>query len=225
VRTRITKTLLDSWNYMFDCAEGQEDNAREEFLTTLKREQTPPNEAQQAGLDFEHLVMEIAEGRFVPEWVGDGTVNSVSGEAMGYDKYPKNYAGAKKIAEIVQGGQWQVHVDTNLTVDGRDFWLHGFCDVVKAGVIYDVKFKTKSFGSLDLWGSYRHSAQHSAYLRCLPEAYQFVYLVSDGDDLYTETYDRKNSEPIENIIHHFLEWMKTEPELLKLYDERWVVDG
>jgi hypothetical protein len=97
--------------------------------------------------------------------------------------------------------------------------------VVKAGVIYDVKFKTKSFGSLDLWGSYRHSAQHSAYLRCLPEAYQFVYLVSDGDDMYTETYDRKNSEPIENIIHHFLEWMKTEPELLKLYDERWAVDG
>ena len=225
MRTRITKTLLDSWNYMFDCAEGQEDNAREEFLTTLKREQTPPNEAQQAGLDFEHLVMEIAEGRFVPEWVGDGTVNSVSGEAMGYDKYPKNYAGAKKIAEIVQGGQWQVHVDTNLTVDGRDFWLHGFCDVVKAGVIYDIKFKNKSFGGLDLYGSYRGHSQHSAYLRCLPEAYQFVYLVSDGDDLYTEAYDRKNSEPIENIIHHFLEWMKTEPELLKIYEERWVVDG
>ena len=225
MKTRITKTLLDSWNYLFDCAEGQEDNAREEFLTTLKREQTPPNEAQQAGLDFEHLVMEIAEGRFRPEFVTDGTVNSVSGEVMGYDRYPKYYAGAKQIADIVRGGQWQVHVDTDVEVDGRTFWLHGFCDVIKAGVIYDVKFKTKSFNNLDLWHSYSHSSQHCAYLRCVPEAYEFVYLVSDGDSLYTEAYDRRNSEPIENIIRNFMNWLKGEPELLQIYEERWVVDG
>ena len=80
MKTRITKTLLDSWGYMFDCAEGYEQEAREEFITTLKREQTPPNEAQQAGLEFEHLVQEIAEDRFRPEWVGSGTVSSVTGE-------------------------------------------------------------------------------------------------------------------------------------------------
>ena len=224
MKTRITKTLLDSWGYMYDCAEGYEDDAREEFITTLKREKTPPNEAQQAGLDFEHLVQEIAEDRFRPEWVGSGTVNSVTGEEMGFDRYPKNYAGAKKIADIVRGGQWQVHVDTDIVVDGREFWLHGFCDVVKAGVIYDVKYKTKSFASLDLWNSYKHSSQHSAYLRCLPEAYEFVYLVSDGEDLYTEAYNRMNSEPIENIIRNFMNWLKTEPELMKIYEERWQVE-
>ena len=224
MKTRITKTLLDSWGYMYDCAEGYEDDAREEFITTLKREKTPPNEAQQAGLDFEHLVQEISEDRFRPEWVGSGTVNSVTGEEMGFDRYPKNYTGAKKIADIVRGGQWQVHVDTDIVVDGREFWLHGFCDVVKAGVIYDVKYKTKSFASLDLWNSYKHSSQHSAYLRCLPEAYEFVYLVSDGDDLYTEAYNRMNSEPIENIIRNFMNWLKTEPELMKIYEERWQVE-
>lgn len=206
MKTRITKTLLDSWNYLFDCVEGQEDNAREEFLTTLKREQTPPNEAQQAGLDFEKLVMRIAQG-----------------EDVSYME--KGYNGAKQIADIVRGGQWQVHVDTDVEVDGRTFWLHGFCDVIKAGVIYDVKFKTKSFNNLDLWHSYSHSSQHCAYLRCVPEAYEFVYLVSDGDSLYTEAYDRRNSEPIENIIRNFMNWLKGEPELLQIYEERWVVDG
>lgn len=205
MKTRITKTLLDSWNYLFDCAEGQEDNAREEFITTLKREQTPPNEAQQAGLDFEKLVMRIAQG-----------------EDVSYME--KGYNGAKQIADIVRGGQWQVHVDTDVEVDGRTFWLHGFCDVIKAGVIYDVKFKTKSFNNLDLWHSYSHSSQHCAYLRCVPEAYEFVYLVSDGDSLYTEAYDRRNSEPIENIIRNFMNWLKGEPDLLKIYEEKWRVE-
>ena len=65
---------------------------------------------------------------------------------------------------------------------------------------------------------------HSAYLRCLPEAYEFVYLISDGEDLYTEAYNRMNSEPIENIIRNFMNWLKTEPELMKIYEERWQVE-
>ena len=205
MKHRITKTLLNSWRYLFDCAEGCEDDARQEFITTLSRVPTPPNEAQQAGLDFEALVFRMANG----EAVDPGT---------------RNYEGAKQIADIVRGGQWQLHVSTDLTVDGREFWLHGFCDVVKAGVIYDVKFKTSSMGSMDLINSYLHSSQHSAYLRCLPEAYQFIYLVSDGDALYTEAYDRKNSRPIESIIREFMDWMKTEPELLRMYDERWIAE-
>lgn len=205
MKTRITKTLLDSWNYMFTCAEGQEDNAREEFITTLKREQTPPNEAQQAGLDFEKLVMRIAQGEDVAP-------------------LEEGYNGARKVAEFVKGGQWQVHVDTDITVGGREFWLHGFCDVIKAGVIYDVKYKTKSFSTLDLWHSYQHSSQHPAYLRCVPEAYKFVYLISDGEDLYIEEYDRSNSVPIEKIIGFFMDWLKGEPELMKIYEERWAVE-
>lgn len=224
MKTRITKTLLDSYAYIFDCYEGGEEDAMNDFITTLKREPVPENEAMANGKAFEQLVMQIADGQFHPEFITDGTVNSVSGEVMGYDRYPKWYSGAKKIADIVAGGQWQVHVDTDLQVDGRNFWLHGFCDVVKAGVIYDVKFKSKSFNNLDLYGSYRSSSQHSAYLRCLPEAYEFVYLVSDGDELYTEAYTRLNSRPIEDYIRDFMNWLQTKPELLALYDERWRVE-
>lgn len=224
MKTRITKTLLDSWAYTFDCMEGYEEDAMNDFITTLKREPIEETDAIKNGKAFEKLCEEISTGKFVPEWVGSGTVNSVTGEEMGYEQYPKWYSGAKKIADIVQGGQWQVHVDTDLHVAGRDLWLHGFCDVVKAGVIYDIKFKNKSFGGLDLYGSYRNHSQHSAYLRCLPEAYEFVYLVSDGDELYTEAYNRLNSRPIEEIIAEFFAWLETRPELLQIYEERWQVE-
>ena len=201
MKTRITKTLLESWAYMFDCYEGGEEEAYESFLKTLKREPLEETEAIANGKAFEAMVHALAEGREVDtgKW-GNG---------------------ARKIAEIVQGGQWQVHVDTDITVDGREYWLHGFCDVVKAGVIYDIKFKSKSFNGLDLYGSYRGHAQHSVYLRCLPEAYEFVYLVSDGDELYTEAYTRLNSKPIEEWIRDFMSWLQSKPELLQIYEERW----
>ena len=205
MKTRITKTLLDSWAYTFDCYEGGEEDAMNDFLKTLNREPIEENEAIANGKAFEKLVEDMAEGREV----SPGKWNE----------------GARKCAEIVKGGQWQVHVDTDLTVGGREFWLHGFCDVVKAGVIYDVKYKTKSFASLDLWKSYRNHSQHSAYLRCLPEAYEFVYLVSDGDELYTEAYTRQTCRPIEDIIQEFMNWLESKPELLKIYEEKWVVDG
>ena len=224
MKTRITKTLLDARAYTFDCYEGGEEDAMNDFITTLKREPIEETDAIKNGKEFEKLCEEIATGKFIPEWVDAGSVNPVTGEVMGYDRYPKWYAGAKKIADIVQGGQWQVHVDTDLEVAGRELWLHGFCDVVKAGVIYDIKFKNKSFGGLDLYGSYRNHSQHSAYLRCMPEAYEFVYLVSDGDELYTEAYNRLNSRPIEEIIAEFFAWLETRPELLQIYEERWQVE-
>ena len=224
MKTRITKTLLDSWAYTFDCMEGYEDDAMNDFITTLKREPIGETDAIVNGKIFEKLVQDITEGKKPEELTADWAINAANGGAIQYGKYPKWYAGAKKIADIVQGGQWQVHVDTDLHVAGRDLWLHGFCDVVKAGVIYDIKFKNKSFGGLDLYGSYRNHSQHSAYLRCLPEAYEFVYLVSDGDELYTEAYNRLNSRPIEEIIAEFFAWLETKPELLQIYEERWQVE-
>lgn len=204
MKTRITKTLLDSWAYTFDCYEGGEEDAMNDFITTLRREPIPETDAIANGKAFEKLVEDMAEGRECPpgKWT----------------------AGARKIAEIVKGGQWQVHVDTDLQIGNRQIWLHGFCDVVKAGVIYDIKFKNKSFSQLDLYGSYRNHSQHSAYLRCLPEAYEFVYLVSDGEELYTEAYNRLNSRPIEEIIADFFSWLETKPELMQIYEERWKVE-
>lgn len=225
MKTRITKTLLDSWAYTFDCFEDCEEDAMNDFIKTLRREPIEDNEYMANGRAFEALIYEIAEGRFHPEWEDDGKVNPSNGEVMGHYKYPKWYSGAKQIADIIRGGQWQVHVSTDLTVGGRDFWLHGYCDAVKAGVIYDIKWKKDRFygKEVHVYGSYLHNSQHSAYLRCLPEASQFIYLVSDGEELYTETYDRTISRPIEEIIAEFMQWLESKPELLQIYEEKWAI--
>ncbi len=204
MRTKITKTLLDSWSYTFDCYEGGEEEAMEEFLRTLRREPSEPNEGMRNGLYFEDLCYRIAEGENI-------------------SKASKWYEGAKKIAGIIKGGQFQVPVSRYISVAGRDFWIYGICDVVRAGIIYDVKFKMKSLGSTDIYGSYRNSAQHSAYLRALPEAGRFIYLASDGEDLYTEEYTRAEARPIEEHITDFMAWLYTKPELLKIYEERWSI--
>ena len=196
----------------------------EDFLATLKREPKEPTEAMINGTNFENLCYELASGKNVVEEVHDGTVCPVNGEANYSRSFPKWYTGAKKISEIIRGGQFQVPVSCDLTVAGRDIWLYGICDVVRAGTIYDVKFRNKSLGSADVYGKYLDCSQHSIYLRALPEASRFIYLMSDGEDLYTEEYDRKNAKPVEYYVMNFLSWLQSSPDLMKIYEERWAVE-
>lgn len=224
MKLKITKTLIESWAYTFDCMEEFADEAMADFLATLKREPHEPSEAMIAGTNFENLCYRIASGENVVETILLDTVNPVTGEVNESRKFPDNYDGARKIANIITGGQIQVPVSCDLTVAGQDFWLYGICDVVKAGVIYDVKFRTTSLGSSDVYGKYLHCSQHPLYLQALPEARRFDYLVSDGRDLYVESYDRNLIEPAEVHIRNFWAWLHTKPELLEIYKEKWVVE-
>ena len=204
MKTKITKTLIESWQYAFDCAEGYEDEAMEDFLSTLKREPKEPTEAMINGTNFENQCYALAND---PQAIPEKWVN-----------------GTRKVAEIIRYGQFQVPVSCDLTIAGRDIWLYGICDVVKAGTIFDVKFRNKSLGSTDVYGKYLDCSQHSIYLMALPEASRFIYLVSDGDDLYTEEYHRSNSKPVEYYVLNFLSWLQSSPELMKIYEERWAVE-
>ena len=56
----------------------------------------------------------------------------------------------------------------------------------------------------------------------MPEAYEFQYLVSDGEDVYIETYRREQSRSIGEIIHDFLESIKA-MGLMDLYKEKWLL--
>ncbi len=198
----ITQTLLSSWLYTFDCAEGHEEDARADFLRTLNREPSEPNEAIRNGIEFENGVYALAADpksqNVKPEW------RNVS----------------QRIADILRGGQLQVRGSCTVNVDGEEILLYGIADGMKAGVIYDVKKKAKGFGSLDLPGSYLTSPQHPAYFRIFPGAYRFVYLVSDGQELYTETYERQKTAPIEDIIRNFLGWLRAFG-LYETYVEKW----
>ena len=200
-RFLMTQTLLSSWAYMFNCYDGCEDDAKADFLRTLNREKVEPTKAMQDGIAFEREVYR---------------------QATGYPRTPhKDWeSGIKAVATHVSGAQFQVKAQRELTVCGMDFLCYGILDGLRAGQIFDVKYKEKSFGSLDLAGSYLDSAQHPMYFYLVPEAYEFQYLVSDGTDLYIETYHPNECRSIEEIVTDFVKSI-TDMGLLPVYLEKW----
>lgn len=220
-RYLITQSLLSAWLYCFNCHEDYAEEAMASFLDTLNRVPSEQNEAMKAGSDFEALVYGIADGMEGPQQIMLPGVNPVSGEAYEGTKLPKNYEGAVKVAEYVAGGQYQVKLQRELQTCGMTFLVYGILDCLKAGEIFDIKFKTKSFGSLELAGSYLESPQHSAYFYICPEAYKFTYLVSDGADLYTEEYTPEMTRPIEEIISDFVQFLN-DTNNLSTYKEKWL---
>ena len=120
-----------------------------------------------------------------------------------------------------KGAPSQIRVQREIEVLGYTFLLYGVLDSLQAGVIFDVKYKSKSFGSLDLAGSYLDSPQHPAYLYLVPEAHEFQYLVSDGTDLYREVYPREETRSITDIISEFITSIEA-MGLLDIYLEKWV---
>ena len=201
-RFLMTQSLLSAWAYQFDCFEGCEDDAQAAFLRTLNREPGEVTEAMMNGRTFEDRVYRAAEGK------------AIRSDA-------KWREGALAIAEIIRGAQIQVKVSREIVVDGMTFLLYGILDALKAGVIYDVKFLSKSLSSADVYGKYLQSAQHPAYFYLVPEAREFQYLASDGDEVYIETYQRDQTRGINEIIHDFIVSI-TSQGLLELYKEKWL---
>ena len=106
----ITQTLIGSWQYMFDCREECQEEAREDFLKTLNREPKEPSEAMLKGLEFENIAYQIARGI-------DGDYN------------PAMIEGAKLVADIIKGSQIQVSVKKPIEVylpcpRGARLYLH-----------------------------------------------------------------------------------------------------
>ena len=196
----ITQTLLSAWNYAHDCHISCSEEAYKDFLDTLNRVQKKTSEAMLRGIMFENAVYRVANGYPSDEYVCE--------------------SGIKAVADVIRGAAIQVKLSRDLRVYGREYLVYGIADAVKAGVIYDVKFSNKDFASAELPGRYLNSPQHPAYLYALPEAREFVYLVSDGEDLYTERYCRKNTRPIEEIVREFVDFLKVSG-LSDVYETKW----
>ena len=119
-------------------------------------------------------------------------------------------------------GQFQVRIHKPITVHGMEFEIHGVLDALKEGVIFDFKFKNKSFGSIDLPGTYLDSAQHPFYFYLVPEARKFLYLVSDGSDIYIEQYTPEESRDAYDIIAEFVDFLNS-AGLMDEYKKHWAV--
>lgn len=224
-RYLMTHSLLSSWLYAikndpFEDATTERD-AYSEFLDYLNKVETPPTEDMLNGMEFEKLVTDIATGSFHPtyEWEHDKNGNLVvepnSGEPMGHYSYPRWYNAADNVACVVRGGQFQYKAKKSVNVGGIEFLLYGKLDVLKAGTIYDIKF-SKNYDR----GKYFGSTQHPLYLELVPEAGEFTYLVSNGTDVWTETYFREDTRSIFPVIADFTDWIKAQG-LFPIYSEKW----
>lgn len=246
MRYLMTQSLLSSWQWLYkardaypfdeDKADAAEAKAEADFLRVLRRERGEPSPAMLDGRMFEALCYDIADGRFRPTYnarriISDG-IHTPIDDGLAYDSehfpecpvpipvLPKNYPGALQVARVINGGVWQVKLSKQISVGGRDFLLYGILDALKGGVIYDIKYKTRSLGSVDLPGLFADSPQHPMYFALCPEATRFEYLVSDGDLLYTEAYERGDVAPIEATIGDFMEYLNRAC-LVSVYENHW----
>ncbi len=222
MRYLITQSLVNSWNYMMSCREECQEDAYADFLNVLNRIPKETTPEMQNGIDFENLVYAIANGTFQPRKVPTGETARAMGDTVIFEKteYPKWYKGANAVATIIKGAPVQVKAQRELSLGSMVLLVYGVMDALKAGVIYDVKFSNKGFGSADLAGKYLDSPQHPAYFYIEPEARKFQYLVSDGTDLYTETYTPENSRPFKDVAEEFITSLDS-MGLLDIYKEKW----
>lgn len=197
----MTQSLLSSWVYYINAEEEYTESAWDSFLSTLRREEKEPTKSMQDGIMFEDMINRMVAGK------------SLSGD------YNEKWLGAASyFARKCAGGQPQVPVTGELTVDGMGFVLYGICDYVKAGIIMDIK-KVARYS----YGKYQHSPQHPMYLHLLPEAKRFDYLIFDGANTHIEAYRRGDFQPIEQTISEFIRFLK-ENDLLDIYKQFWSMD-
>lgn len=196
----ITHSLLSAWLYsMRDnpyADATSETSSKEDFLRVLRREPTPTTEAMQNGIDFENLVTDIVHG-------------------VEIDPGTKWLDAAKRVAEIVKGAQLQYGASVKMRVHNLDLVLYGRLDALKAGHIQDIKF-SRSYER----GKYFDSTQHPMYLEIIPEADDFTYVVSDGTEVWTETYRREETQSIVPIINEFLSWLDM-TGYMEMYQHYW----
>jgi hypothetical protein len=190
----MTQSLLSAWGYIFKAYDA--DEAYDSFLKTLRRELTETTEAMQDGIDFESMVITYCKGGV-------------------YDLSSPWHNAAKKVAKIVYGSAFQVPLYTERTLNGITFLLYGRADALKAGTCYDIKF-SQTYEP----GKYLDSPQHPMYMACEPLIRRFEYVVSDGVDVFTETYSRADTPPIEREITAFMSWLES-AGLQQTYFDLW----
>lgn len=209
-RYRITATLLNSWQYIWDCKdyvfEGENDEicyedklaiardgATKKFIDLLNRIPVEDNEAMRKGREYEDLV------------------------CSGYDNV---------FSPLVKNGAFQVKLTKDVNICGLPITLYGVLDVLKGGRIMDIK----RVGRYQ-YPKYKTSHQHPMYLYLAPNAIDFTYLICD-DGIESkveekqktahnlERYTRENCEDIIEVCERFINWLIAN-DLIEIFKEKW----
>jgi len=120
------------------------------------------------------------------------------------------------ISEIIEGGAFQYKAKKEIKVDDIDVMLYGKIDVLKAGIVYDIKRTSKYEVN-----KYFDSMQHHMYLTMIPEATEFHYLANDGFTTYWESYTRDDLIDLVPVIRNFFNWLK-DRNLWGIYETHWL---
>jgi hypothetical protein len=120
------------------------------------------------------------------------------------------------ISELIQGGAYQYSGKKEVEVDGVKFLMYGKHDVLKAGIIYDIK-RVSKYETQKYFGSY----QHHFYFDLVPEADKFVYLINDGSKTFIEEYHRDEKIDLTRVISDFMKWLENNG-LFEIYLDHWV---
>lgn len=199
----VTPSLLNSWGNIWEC-------------------QKYVREAQNDEISLEDKI-EIARNKAVEEFITTlKRIKTEPTEAMikGIQFEDECYEGKTCISPIIENGCYQIVGTKRVKVNGMNFLMYGRLDVLKGGVIYDIK-RTRQYSIQKYLSSY----QHGFYLDLFERAYKFQYLAyDDKDKLHYENYYRDEYEPTINVISRFINWLK-DNDLLDLYKENWKSKG
>jgi len=190
-RYLLTQSLISSWLYIYKAYDDFKEQAYEDFVITLNRQPKEQTPAMLDGINFENMINAVVDG---------------------LDSKNKNI---NEISSIVCGGQKQVALRKDKHISGIDFLLYGKLDYLKAGTIYDIKFSKKYEV-----GKFFDSIQHPFYMELCSEARYFEYLVSNGNDVFVERYDRREIDRIDTTVTEFIQFLY-DCKLHKTYFEKW----
>jgi len=194
----ITPSLLNSWAYIRTCVDG----VVEANSDTMCLEDKKTMRQEEAFKSFlKTLYREPIETNVYMK--------------QGIEFEESCYRGETCISPIIENGAYQISGTKDVEVEGIDFVMYGRLDVLKGGVIYDIKRDMKYSPQ-----KYLKSYQHGFYLELFDTANKFEYLIYDGNNLHIETYYRDQCESMESVIGLFVRWLKKN-NLLDIYLTNW----
>lgn len=218
----ITSSLLDSFDWLKNCPKSWQKKAMDDFIGMLRREKRPTSPECQRGIDFENLVCkhyDLSENEYID------FLKSYYKDLSG-DRLSNAVRSTLAIRKTCEGGKQQEKVMKDIVVDGNEYHLFGYADVILPNWIIDIK-TTSHFKGDEV---YLKRSQHRIYSICT-EKEDFWYLVADfgGGSYPIEYYDilaktnlEEDVDVISNRIRNLMKFIDLSG-LRKDYEEIFTV--
>lgn len=208
----ITSSLLDGYDWLKSCPKSWKNKALDEFYSTIRREKRLVSKETQRGIEFEKLICDNCNK------MTDGELKTFV-----YDYYKSvgvkdeiRLSNAAFVACCIAGrcknGEQQVKLSKDICIDGEDYELFGYADILHKDRIVDIK-TTKNYKEGYL---YVKRSQHYIYSICSGIT-KFEYDVADFNEsdspwsfksIEFEMNMEENFSIIESRIKDVVDYMK-----------------